>query len=64
MHATSITPLLQLGHGGGLPESPPEDYESQDEFLKSAHHALMEVCGVTVIALSLHRLPNARMHVQ
>ena len=42
MRTISVTPL-QLGHGGGLPESPPEDYESQDEFLKSAHHALMEV---------------------
>ena len=36
--------VFQLGHGQGLPENPPEDYESQDEFLKSAHHVLMEVC--------------------
>ncbi|CAI8055529.1 Multifunctional methyltransferase subunit TRM112-like protein [Geodia barretti] len=32
-----------LGHGQGLPESPPEEYESQEDFLKSAHHVLMEV---------------------
>ena len=35
--------LCQLGHGAGLPDSPPEDYESQEEFLKAAHHVLMEV---------------------
>lgn len=32
-----------LGHGTGLPETPPEGYEVQEEFLKSAHHVLMEV---------------------
>lgn len=37
-----------MGHGEGLPENPPDDYESHEEFLKSVHHVLMEVCSLCV----------------
>ena len=42
-----FTITLQLGHGSGLPESPPPNYEANDDFLKAAHHVLLEVlhCG-------------------
>ena len=43
VHLSIYGCVFQLGHGQGLPESLPEDYESQDDFLKSAHHVLMEV---------------------
>ena len=32
-----------MGHGAGLPPSLPEEYESNEELLKAAHHVLMEV---------------------
>lgn len=35
--------LYQLGHGSGLPESPPEQFESNEHFLKEAHHVMMQV---------------------
>lgn len=35
-----------MGHGSGLPESLPPDYETNDEFLKAAHHAMLEVCNL------------------
>ena len=35
--------LPQLGHGDGLLESPPEDYESNEDFLRAVHHVMMEV---------------------
>ena len=34
----------QLGHLDDLPLSVPENYESNEEFLKKAHHVLLEVC--------------------
>jgi len=34
---------VSLGHEGNLPEKVPENYESDEEFLKAAHHALLEV---------------------
>ncbi len=35
--------LLQVGFGDGLPASLPDSYEDNEEFLKAAHHALLEV---------------------
>lgn len=35
--------LSQIGHGSDLPETVPSDYESNDGFLKQAHHVLLEV---------------------
>lgn len=42
-----------MGHGEGLPENPPDDYESHEEFLKSAHHVLMEVYSCTCMYQSM-----------
>lgn len=33
----------ELGHLDDLPAAVPESYESQTEFLKQAHHALLEI---------------------
>lgn len=33
----------QIGHGDGLPEDLRDNYEDDEEFLKKAHHILMEV---------------------
>ena len=49
--AAACTP--QLGHGEGLPENPPEKYESQEDFLKAAHHVLLEV-GVSCSFVYMH----------
>ena len=38
-----VSILPQLGHGMELPESVPEDFESNEDFLKGAHQVLMEV---------------------
>lgn len=32
-----------IGFSAGLPKTVPEDYESNEDFLKKAHYALMEV---------------------
>lgn len=32
-----------LGHGAGLPDNPPPEYDSNEDFLKSAHHVMLEV---------------------
>nr|CAG4648429.1 EOG090X0LTV [Moina brachiata]SVE93410.1 EOG090X0LTV [Moina brachiata] len=32
-----------LGHQNALPEEVPADYETNDDFLKKAHHFLMEI---------------------
>ena len=34
---------VQLGYGGDLPEAPPEQYESNEHFLKQVHHVMVEV---------------------
>lgn len=34
---------LQIGHAEDLPPAVVDDYENNEEFLKKAHHALMEV---------------------
>ena len=39
----------QLGHLDDLPKSMPENYENDLEFLKKAHHALLEVCIVELL---------------
>lgn len=47
--------VLQVGHGDGLPVELPEDYETNEELLKAAHHVLMEVSlvlGESVATLS------------
>ncbi len=41
----SFCDTVQVGHGAGLPDSPPPDYESNEEFLKAAHHVMLEVCA-------------------
>ena len=43
MFSNCVLHLLQLGHGGGLPERPPPNYEANDDFLRAAHHVLLEV---------------------
>ena len=35
----------ELGHLEDLPKAAPENYEGDTEFLKKAHHALLEVGG-------------------
>lgn len=35
--------FLQVGHGAGLPDNVPDMYEENEEFLKAAHHVMMEV---------------------
>lgn len=35
--------MLQLGHATELPQAPVEDFENNEEFLKKAHHVLLEV---------------------
>ncbi|XP_065882302.1 multifunctional methyltransferase subunit TRM112-like protein [Dysidea avara] len=32
-----------LGHGDAIPDAPPSEFERNEDFLKSAHHILMEV---------------------
>ena len=54
-HTHHVVCWPQLGHGQGLPESLPEDYESQEDFLKQAHHVLMEVC--VCVCVCMHSLP-------
>lgn len=34
---------VQLGHGSELPESPPDQYQCNEPFLKEAHRVLVEV---------------------
>jgi len=34
---------VSLGHEGKLPKNVPENYENDEEFLKEAHHVLLEV---------------------
>ncbi len=34
---------MQVGFGSGLPDSPPDAFESDEDFLKAAHHVLLEV---------------------
>ena len=34
---------LQVGHSSELPSTLVDDYESNEEFLKKAHHVLLEV---------------------
>ena len=34
---------LQVGHAGGLPDAVPDDFEANEDFLKKAHHVLLEV---------------------
>ena len=41
--ASCVCCFQQLGHGTGLPDSPPSEFESEDDFLKTVHHVLMEV---------------------
>lgn len=35
--------LLQIGHVGELPQTLIEDFETNEDFLKKAHHVLLEV---------------------
>ena len=35
--------IVQLGHGSGLPDDLPDSYEENEDFLKAAHHVMMEV---------------------
>ena len=35
--------VLQVGHCEELPEEVAPEYESNDDFLKQTHHALMQV---------------------
>jgi len=35
--------IFQLGHTDELPPTVVDDYENNEEFLKKAHHFLMEV---------------------
>jgi multifunctional methyltransferase subunit TRM112 len=35
--------LLQIGHVGELPQILIEDFESNEDFLKKAHHVLLEI---------------------
>lgn len=49
-HQSFLSPP-QLGHGGGLPDSLPDEYESQEDFLKAAHHVLLEVGVVSFVSL-------------
>ncbi len=34
---------MQVGFGDGLPDSPPDAFENDEDFLKAAHHVLLEV---------------------
>lgn len=34
-----------MGRSGGLPDELIPDYEKDEEFLKKAHHVLLEVCS-------------------
>lgn len=43
----------QLGHGDAIPDAPPSEYEHNEDFLKSAHHILMEVCKHVVCSHTL-----------
>ena len=36
-------PSIQVGAGAGLPPSPPDQYEDNEDFLKAAHHVMLEV---------------------
>ena len=36
-----------MGHGEGLPAEPPQTLEENEDFLKKAHHVLLEVGGST-----------------
>ena len=36
-----------MGHGEGLPAEPPQSLEENEDFLKKAHHVLLEVGGST-----------------
>ena len=46
MHTTCPACYHQLGHGEGLPAQPPQALEENEDFLKKAHHVLLEVGGV------------------
>jgi len=35
--------FLEVGHLNDLPGTPVDDYENNEEFLKKAHHVLLEV---------------------
>lgn len=41
----------QLGYGSGLPPSPPVEYETNEEFLKAAHHVMMEVIKLASVSI-------------
>lgn len=45
-----LTPACyhQLGHGEGLPAEPPQALEENEDFLKKAHHVLLEVGGILI----------------
>ena len=38
-----VRAVEQLGHLDDLPRSAPTNYENDQEFLKKAHHALLEI---------------------
>ena len=42
----------QVGHGDGLPAEPPQALEENEDFLKKAHHVLLEV-GENCLLVSL-----------
>ncbi|XP_078488379.1 multifunctional methyltransferase subunit TRM112-like protein [Ciona intestinalis] len=39
--------MEMIGHTDQLPEEVPKDYETNNDFLKQAHHALMEIEVIT-----------------
>jgi hypothetical protein len=43
--------LLQIGHLGDLPNQPIANYETCEEFLKKAHHVLLEVGRLSSLPL-------------
>ena len=42
----------QLGHGDAIPDAPPSEFERNEDFLKSAHHILMEVHVCSLVLCS------------
>ena len=43
-----MTFFSQVGHKGDLPTSVDQDYESNEDFLKKAHHVLLEVSVLNI----------------
>ena len=42
---------FQLGHGDAIPDVLPSEHERNEDFLKAAHHVLMEVqcCYISAV---------------